>query len=139
MKTILNTLLLIILNFTGTFNAQKTPLDTLNYLKQFEINKAQYINKPLSILLNNMTAIKPKTHWGDSNPNNKNAVVSTMFNFCEKYYTFNNAITMRITWDISFPRSEVEFPQNNNNFYYTNEEKLFYQDKIVKDISVYRR
>ncbi|MCC2589543.1 hypothetical protein [Chryseobacterium sp. MFBS3-17] len=33
-------------------------LDTLNYLKQFEINKANYIGQPLSVLLNDMTQFK---------------------------------------------------------------------------------
>ncbi|WP_226927503.1 hypothetical protein [Frigoriflavimonas asaccharolytica] len=85
-----------------------------------------------------MTAIQPKTHWGDSNPKNKNVIVSSQFNFCEKVYTFNNAITLLIIWKDSFPRSGVKFLQNKNNLYFTNEENLFYQDKIVKDIMVYR-
>ncbi|WP_294269865.1 hypothetical protein [uncultured Chryseobacterium sp.] len=44
-------------------NAQ---LDTLNYLKQFELNKANYIGQPFSKLLNEMTQIQPKTAWAAS-------------------------------------------------------------------------
>jgi len=44
--------------FTSKAMAQ---LDTLNYVKQFEINKAQYINQPFSYLLSQMTQIQPKS------------------------------------------------------------------------------
>lgn len=39
----------------------KAQLDTLNYLKQFEANKANYIGQPFSKLLNDMIQIQPKT------------------------------------------------------------------------------
>ncbi|GAA4158341.1 hypothetical protein GCM10022217_19500 [Chryseobacterium ginsenosidimutans] len=37
------------------------PIDTLNYIKQFEINKANYVNKSFSYLLSQMSEIQPKT------------------------------------------------------------------------------
>ena len=49
----------------------KAKLDTLNYLKQFETNKANYINQPFSVLLNNMTQIQPKTAWPASHGRKK--------------------------------------------------------------------
>ncbi|MEG1198951.1 MAG: hypothetical protein RSD53_06150, partial [Algoriella sp.] len=38
-------------------------LDTLNYLKTFEVNKSKYIGKPFSVLLADMKKIQPKTVW----------------------------------------------------------------------------
>lgn len=72
-------------------------LDTLNYLKQFEVNKAEYINKPFSYLLGQMIQINPKTHWSEPYIKNKNLVKKTLFNFCQKEYSFKNAITLSIT------------------------------------------
>ncbi|MEC3875533.1 hypothetical protein [Chryseobacterium salviniae] len=113
-------------------------LDTLSYIKQFEINKSQYINKPFSYLLTQMTQLQPKSHWADSFPQNKKIVKASIFNFCEMDYSFKNAVTLHIIWQDSFPKSEVKYYQNKNGFYFTNEEKAFYGNKIVKDIMVYK-
>lgn len=63
MKNIIKFLTLLLITFSCKANAQ---LDTLNYLKQFEANKAQYINQPFSKLLNEMTQLQPTSHWGES-------------------------------------------------------------------------
>lgn len=47
--------LIFTLFFLLITNKLSAPLDTLNYLKQFEANKANYINQPFSKLLNDMT------------------------------------------------------------------------------------
>ncbi|NMR35205.1 hypothetical protein HIO71_13525 [Chryseobacterium aquaticum] len=119
--------------FTSKAMAQ---LDTLNYVKQFEINKAQYINQPFSYLLSQMTQIQPKSHWVSSNPKNKNSVAASQFLFCNMDYIGNRVVTLRILWKESFPRSEVKYYQNKNGFHFTNEEKTFYGNKIIKDILV---
>ena len=106
--------------FTSKAMAQ---LDTLNYVKQFEINKAQYINQPFSYLLSQMTRIQPKSHWVSSNPKNKNSVSASQFLFCNMDYIGNRVVTLRILWKESFPRSEVKYYQNKNGFHFTNEEK----------------
>jgi len=53
--------------------------DTLVYIKRFEINKANYINKPLSVLLNDMTQIQPKTAWPVSHGRKKTVTPGTMY------------------------------------------------------------
>lgn len=118
-----------------TINAQ---LDTLNYLKQFETNKSQYVNKPLSYLLGQITQIQPKTVWPIPVTNKKSIIRESQFNFCEKKYSFHNAIKLYITWQEEIPYSQVDYYQKKNAFYFTNEERIFYGNKIVKDIIVYR-
>lgn len=113
-------------------------LDTLNYLKQFEINKTNYIGQPFSKLLNDMTQIQPKLVWPSPNFKNKNYNYETNFNFCDKEFSFYNAINFRIEWQNPLLRSETKYYQQLNNTYFTNDEKIFYGSKIVKDIKVYR-
>lgn len=127
--------ILLLLTFNTKTYAQ---IDTLNYIKQFEINKSQYINRPLSYLLNDMIQIQPKTVWADSPLKNKTIVIGSIFNFCEKKYSFKNAVTLYIKWENTIPRSDVKFYENKNHFFFTNEEKAFYGNKIVKDVMVYR-
>ena len=115
-------------------NAQ---LDTLNYLKQFELNKANYINNPLSKLLNDMSQIQPKTAWPTFG-RKKTETIGTSFNFTYKELSFHNAITLLIKWQDPIPRGQTKFYEQKNAFYFTNEEKVFYGSKIIKDIIVYR-
>ncbi|PIF45569.1 hypothetical protein CLU96_2578 [Chryseobacterium sp. 52] len=119
-------------------NKAYAQLDTLNYLKQFEANKAQYIGQSFSKLLQDMTQIQPKTVWFDYNIENKTIVKGSIFKFCEKEYGFKNAIAMKITWETGIPSYDVKYYYNKNHFYFTDEERLFYGNKIVKDIMVYR-
>ncbi|MGV0753629.1 hypothetical protein [Empedobacter brevis] len=112
--------------------------DVLSYVKQFEINKANYIGKPFSVLLNDMNKISPKTVWESPNPNNKNNIKKSLFNFTTKEKSFKNAITLLITWKELLPFKDIEYLSKKNEFYFTNEEKNFYGNKIIQDISVYR-
>ena len=133
----MNSLKLIIILFSlQTINAQQ--IDTLSYVKQFEINKANYIGKPFSVLLNDMNKISPKTVWESPNPNNKNNIKKSLFNFTTKEKSFKNAITLLITWKELLPFKDIEYLSKKNEFYFTNEEKNFYGNKIIQDISVYR-
>jgi len=116
-------------------NAQ---LDTLSYLKQFELNKANYIGQPFSKLLNEMTQIQPKTVWSISTERKKNISANTRFKFTSIDLSFHNVITLLIKWQDPIPRDQTKFYEQKNAFYFTNEEKVFYGSKIIKDIIVYR-
>lgn len=54
--------LIIFLFSLQTINAQVA--DTLSYVKQFEINKTNYIGKPFSVLLNDRNLIIPEHYKG---------------------------------------------------------------------------
>ncbi|GAA4148794.1 hypothetical protein GCM10022217_00140 [Chryseobacterium ginsenosidimutans] len=135
MKNILKLALLLTLFFSFQNKAQ---LDTLNYLKQFEINKANYIGQPFSKLLQDMTQIQPKTAWSLSVRNNKTIVKNTLFNFCEKKHSFYKAITLSIKWQTDIPITQTDALGTQNQYYFTNDEKAFYGNRIIKDIRVYR-
>ena len=128
--------ILLVLGFVSLSYKANAQLDTLNYVKQFEVNKAQYINQPFSYLLSQMTQIQPKSHWASSNPKNKNSVSASQFLFCNMNHIGNRVVTLYIVWKDSFSRSEVKYLQNQNGFYFTNEEKVLYGNKIIKDIIV---
>src|SRR5688500_5617591 len=135
MKNIFKMTVVIFLLFCIKTNAQ---LDTLNYLKQFETNKASYIGQPFSKLLNDMIQIQPKTVWNRPPRNNKNIILITRFKFCDMNYSFNDVITLSILWQTPIAQSQTKYYEQLNNFYFTNDEKLFYGSKIIKDIKVYR-
>lgn len=135
MKNIFKLTIVAFLLFCIKANAQ---LDTLNYLKQFEANKSNYIGFPLSKLLNDMTQIQPKTVWSLPIRNKKSMVRYTDFSFCEKPYSFHNAITLSIEWQTNIPINQTNPLGTQNQHYFTNDEKGFYGSKIIKDILVYR-
>jgi len=116
-------------------NAQ---LDTLNYLKQFEINKAQYINQPFSKLLNEMIQIQPISVWASINHKKINLVTNTRFRFCEMDESFSDNISLGITWQTPLTSSEIDYYESKNGFFFTNDERNYYGSQIVKDIKVYR-
>lgn len=133
MKNIFRIFIFLLITISCKAQSQ---LDTLNYLKQFEANKSQYVNKPFSYLLSHMTQMQPTSHWASSPFTNKKVVEYSQFNFCGMEYSFKNAVTLYIIWQDNFPKSDVEYLQNKNEYYFTNEEKAFYSNKIVKDIIV---
>ena len=137
MKNTLKIVTLFCLLFLN--NKAFSQLDTLNYLKtNFEIQKAQYINKPFSFLLNNMTQIQPKAAWAFSGSWKRNDRNYTEFCFNFKEACFHNAVTLQIEWQNTIPASETEYLEKKNLYFFTNEEKLFYDSKIIKDIRVFR-
>ncbi|MDN3692910.1 hypothetical protein QWZ06_11755 [Chryseobacterium tructae] len=113
--------------------------DTLKYLKQFEVNKAQYIGKPFSGLLNDMTKIQPKAIWHNGPFNNKNIRTSSDLGFYDlsKGYEFG-AVTLVIHWQDPISVTEVNYYKNKNKNNFTSEEKNFFGKRIIKDILVYR-
>ena len=112
-------------------------LDTLNYLKTFEVNKSKYIGKPFSVLLSDMKKIQPKTVW-QQHGRYKTSIVGNTFNFCEMEYSFDNVITLSVKWSESIPIENFKYYTNRNGFYFTQEERTYLGSKIVKDIMVYR-
>lgn len=133
MKILHKIIITVLFIFTVKMSAQ---LDTLNYLKQFEANKINYINQPFSKLLNAMTQIQPETSW--TTVSYKGKKYYTLFNFCEMDESFYNAVTLTIEWQDPIPVSDTDYYENKNGFYFTNEERNFYGSKIVKNIRVYR-
>ena len=135
MKTTLKITILILTFFSLKSNSQ---IDTLNYLKQFEANKVNYIGQPLSKLLNDMTQIQPKTIWPSPSFKSKNYNYTTTLKFCNKEFSFYNAIALSVEWQTPIPRNNTKYYEELNHFYFTNEERNFYGNKIIKDIKVYR-
>ncbi len=113
-------------------------LDTLNYLKQFEANKVEYINQPFSKLLNNMIQIQPKSVWGGMSFKNKSIIPFSRFKFCEMDKSFSSNIILVVEWQTPLPVSDTGYYENKNGFFFTNDEKNYYGSKIVKDIKIYR-
>jgi len=126
------------LSFLLGYSIIHAQLDTLNYLKQFEANKANYIGQPFNKLLNDMTQIQPRTIWSTAKGNKKTLTAATRFKFCDMDYSFHNAITLWIEWQNEIPRDQTRYYEKKNHFYFTNDEKNFYGNKIVKDIMVFR-
>ncbi|QQQ28358.1 hypothetical protein [Chryseobacterium indoltheticum] len=129
---------ILALSFLLGYSIIHAQLDTLNYLKQFETNKANYIGQPFSKLLNDMTQIQPKTAWSISLAGKKTVTPDTRFYFCKKEQSFHNVITLWIEWQNEIPRDQTRYYEKKNHFYFTNDEKNFYGNKIVKDIKVFR-
>lgn len=130
--------LVLVFSFFLFCGESKAQLDTLNYIKQFEINKANYIGKPFSKLLTDMTKIQPKTVWSQPRGRYKNEIKGSFFNFCEKEFSFHNVINLYVEWQEILPRDQVKFYETKNHFFFTNDEKTYYSTKIIKDIKVTR-
>ena len=135
MKTTLKITIIILTFFSLKSNAQ---IDTLNYLKQFEVNKVNYIGQPLSKLLNDMTQIQPKSIWTVPIHSSKNYARKTQIKFCNMDKSFSRQVALSIEWETPIPTNETIYYENLNHFYFTNDERNFYGNKIIKDIKVYR-
>ena len=92
----------------------------------------------MSVLLNDMTKMQPKTVWFSSNINDKNNITASLFKFSTKEKSFKNAVTLLIKWKEKIPFKNVEYLLKKNKFYFTEEEKDFYGEKIIQDIIVFR-
>ena len=104
--------LIIVFFSLQTINAQQ--IDTISYIKQFEVNKASYIGKPLSFLLNDMTKIQPKTVWFNINTDDKYNIIESHFKFSTKEKSFKNAVTLLIKWKEKIPFKNVEYLLKKN-------------------------
>ncbi|WP_139421011.1 hypothetical protein [Chryseobacterium mulctrae] len=115
--------------FTCIFKAQVS--DTLAYVKSFEANKINYINQSFSKLLNNMNNLQPIGLF-----TNTRYYSVAKFSIEDKWFDKGN-VNMVIFWQAPIPETETEYYENKNHFYFTNDERSFYGNKIVKDIYVY--
>lgn len=115
----------------------KAQLDTLNYLKTFEANKANYIGKPLSLLLDNMNQIQPETVWKTPLHGIRRFVSETVFSYNEKSpFVYGNVIFLSIIWKERIPYPNIEYYEKKNHFLFTADEKSFYGNKLIKDIKI---
>jgi hypothetical protein len=134
MKSIITILCFILL--AKNSSAQ---IDTFAFLKNFELQKAQYIGQPFSVLLNAMGQVQPKSAWGGRNARNKTQIPYCTFNFVtpDNCFSYLGVITMLVDWQTFIPSQDIDYYSNLNHFYFTNSERQFYSNKIIKDISVY--
>ncbi|HFK5510443.1 TPA: hypothetical protein ACGZ9U_001352 [Elizabethkingia anophelis] len=137
MKKLKNILAIALILLLSSY--AKAQMDTLNYLKQFEVNKAIYIGKPLSLLLNDMKEIQPKTIWNYGPFNDKKMRTSSDLKFCNIEESLKkNVIRFSIEWASPIPAVETNYYRDKNKSKFTEDEKSFYGNKIIKDIKVYR-
>ncbi|WP_131726139.1 hypothetical protein [Chryseobacterium sp. Leaf405] len=116
----------------------KAVLDTLQYIKTFEVNKKEYIGKPFSYMLGRMIKIRPQTVWIIPNSVDSMVVQKSLFRFYDMNYPIMNETKMMITWETGLLYKTVNFNNRRNKFYFSESEKRFYGSKIVKNILVYR-
>ena len=78
-----------------------------------------------------MTKLQPISIWTTGGYNSS-------LNFCKMEDSNDTgAINMVIYWQTPIPFSESEYYDHKNHFYFTNDERNFYGDKIIKNIYVY--
>lgn len=137
MKKIIN---LFAILFFFTFSCKVySQVDTLNYVKQFEINKIEYINKPFSYLLNHMTQLQPQTVSSLINIWGKDLAAYSHFDYTESEMQYGReTVYMIVYWKNPISHSQAMLLSKQNKFLLTNDEKIFYGDKIVKDIKVFK-
>lgn len=127
----------ILINFCFLGSCLYAQTDVLSYAKQFETNKSEYIGKPFSYLLNKLsTQTQPKRVWFTPNPNNKNVILTSTFSLNKKEDNYGSAIRLYITWQDPISFVDVDYYYKKNKTFFTEEEKKFYGDKIIKDILV---
>ncbi|MCB0710290.1 MAG: hypothetical protein KDC15_12970 [Chitinophagaceae bacterium] len=130
--------LISILFLSMVVKSASAQLDTLAYLKTFEQQKMQYIGQPFSILLAAMGQVQPKSVWRGRNIKHKNQI-----HYCSFYFVNPNnmqtigTIYMTIDWQTSILLDDINYYTNRNHYNFTSEERLFYGNKIIKDIKVF--
>lgn len=114
-------------------NLYSQKVDTLDYLKKIEYNKAKYIGKPFSVLLKDLKELEPKTIWALAGGHNIKIVRRSHLVFSEDPFSTD---ILSIEWDSEILRERVNFYEMKNDFRFTQEEKEFYSNKIIKNIEV---
>ncbi|MGL5234299.1 MAG: hypothetical protein ACRC8Z_06060 [Empedobacter falsenii] len=113
--------------------------DTLSYVKQFEINKTNYIGKPFSVLLNDMNKIKIQTVVPESSGKSIKHFVASTFKFELPQNSFkDNIVLMVIEWKGELPKSDIKYYNDRSKDIFTSEEKNYYSNKIIRNIIVYK-
>ncbi|MCX8532194.1 hypothetical protein [Chryseobacterium luquanense] len=106
MKTLYKIFFCTFLLITLKISAQ---LDTLEYLKQFEMNKAQYINQPFSKLVDDMTELQPQSLYTQIRGCN----YDTQFYFVDIKAAFKSSFKINIVWQNSTSYKEEKIPNLN--------------------------
>lgn len=121
-----NTILLMIAVLSIKLSAQ---LDTLNYLKQFEANKTQYINQQFSKLLNDMNELQPRSLYTQSRVCN----YDTQFYFTDIKEGFHSRFKINILWQNSvlYKREHI---LSVNEIYSLRDVESLYRKYIIKNI-----
>lgn len=118
-------------------NAQVS--DTLSYVKQFEINKTNYIGKPFSVLLNDLNKIKIQTVFPVASGKSIKHFVASRFKFELPQNSFkDNVVLMVVEWKGESPDSDIKYYNDRSKYIFTSEEKNYYSNKIIRNIIVYR-
>lgn len=133
MKNIL--LIFSILLFNNLYGQK---VDTLDYLKKIEYNKAKYIGKPFSVLLKDLKDLPPQTIWGSPHGKYKNIINRHYIGFHKGEFRLNDVIVMFISWEDSLSRDKVRYYEQKNKSYFTEEEKDFYSNKTIKNIQIFQ-
>ncbi|MCJ8152540.1 hypothetical protein MKJ01_02045 [Chryseobacterium sp. SSA4.19] len=130
----------ILLFLNGLSKAQKPVNDTLVYLKKFETNKEKYIGKPFSLLLKDMVQLQPKKAKSDFREDLNNPLPNTSFTFSQKEMGSRPEATLSIRWKADdSPTAPIEFFEQEHNYFFTLNERNFFEKKIIKDIIVYKK
>lgn len=118
-------------------NAQVS--DTLSYVKQFEINKTNYIGKPFSVLLNDMNKIKIQTVTPSSSGKSIKKFVASRFKFELPHNSFkDNVVLMVIEWKGELNKSDIQYYNDRSKDVFTDNERNYYSNKIIRNIIVYK-
>lgn len=126
--------------FSNSLKAQKPVSDTLAYAKKFEINKEKYIGKPFSLLLKDMTQLQFKKAKSDIKDDPNNTLPTTLFRFSDKDMDSGNEVTLVIRWKPdNASTTKIEFFQEEHHYDFTVNERNFFDQKIVRDIIVYKQ
>ncbi|WP_146939815.1 hypothetical protein [Chryseobacterium hagamense] len=125
---------------SGSAKAQRAVSDTLAYAKKFEVNKEKYIGKKFSLLLKDMTQLPFKKAKSDIRQDGNDPLPSTLFRFSGKDIDASGEVTMVIRWKPDdTPTTPLEFFEQEHNYGFTVNEKNFFENKIIRDLVVYKQ
>lgn len=118
-------------------NSNKKAIDTLSYLRKFEMNKDKYIGKRFGLLIKDMVQMQPKMAKSTFNEDVNNPMTSTSFKFSEKDFDTGNDFTLIVKWRADdIPTGPIQFAEEGNNYRFTVGQKNMLEKKIIRDIAV---
>ncbi|WP_326981858.1 hypothetical protein VUJ46_16710 [Chryseobacterium sp. MYb264] len=142
MKVRFNIFIFGILFFLNGFvKAQKTSdkkaVDTVSYLRKFEMNKDKYIGKRFGLLMKDMIQMQPKMAKSVFNEDVNNPMTSTAFRFSEKSFDDTHTPTLIVKWRTDdIPTGPIQFAEEGNNYRFSLGQKNMLEKKIIKDIAL---
>jgi len=122
---------------TAQERSVKKTVDTLAYLRKFEMNKDKYIGKRFGLLIKDMVLMQPKMAKSTFNEDVNNPMTSTSFRFSEKDFDQDQEPILIIKWRTDdLPTGPIQFAEEGNNYHFTVGQKNMLEKKIIKDIAV---